>query len=318
MRCAGSADASRRAALLVAVAIAGPLSPALAAEWAEPMPLATSSLLLDAASNKTRIVAVGERGHVLVSDDRGVSWQQVVVPTRSTLTAVELVADGQAWTVGHQGLILHSADRGLSWQVQRASTGSDDALLDVWFANPRRGVAVGAYGELLSTDDGGKSWRSRGDDPQGPHFNAIGAAPDDSLYTAGEFGVILRSDDRGLSWRSLASPYDGSLFGVLALDDGAVLVYGLRGHLFRSTDRGASWREVPTGTTATLFAGLQRAGGEIVVAGAEGVLLRSEDRGRSFRLERRADRRTIAALVELGPDRLLAVGEGGLMAIEGR
>ncbi len=319
MRCAGSADARLRgAALLIALALAGSSPTALAIDWAEPMPLATSSLLLDAASDGSRILAVGERGHVLVSQDRGTSWQRAAVPTRSMLTAVQLLAGGQAWAVGHDGLILHSADGGLSWVVRRSSPTGDAVLLDVWFVDPRHGVAGGAYGELLSTADGGTTWQRRGDDAQGVHVNAIAAAADGSLYAAGESGLILRSDDRGASWQALPSPYEGSLFGVLATDDGALLVYGLRGHLFRSADRGASWQQIATATTATLFAGLQRAGGEIVIAGAEGVLLRSDDRGRSFRLEPRADRRTIMALVEPGPGRLLAVGEGGLMPIESR
>jgi len=315
MRCDAGAAASMalaRAGRLAQVAVLTLLAQptALNADlWSEAMPLARSSLLLDVAKEAARIIVVGERGQILLSSDRAASWQQAEVPTRSTLTAVEMVGGGHAWAAGHDGLILRSDDGGLTWSTQRSSDEPDRPLLDLWFADENHGLAVGAYMLLLSTADGGRI-----DDPDGAHANAIAEAPDGSLYVVGEFGQILRSDDRGRSWRRLESPYEGSLFGVLAPDDGAILVFGLRGHLFRSDDRGASWRKIATGTSATLLGGLVRADGRIVVAGSDGALLVSDD-GRSFRLQHRPDRQAIVALVELDPTELLAVGEGGLTRI---
>jgi photosystem II stability/assembly factor-like uncharacterized protein len=64
--------------------------------------------MLDFAEGDQRAIAVGERGHVLVSESRS-DWRQVEgVPTRATLTAVAAVGD-HAWAVGHDGTILHSA-----------------------------------------------------------------------------------------------------------------------------------------------------------------------------------------------------------------
>ena len=57
------------------------------AEWSEMAPLAEHSLLLDVTLAGERLIAVGERGHVLVSDDRGESWRQVRVPTTRIPTA---------------------------------------------------------------------------------------------------------------------------------------------------------------------------------------------------------------------------------------
>jgi photosystem II stability/assembly factor-like uncharacterized protein len=298
--------------------VAGPAQTALADEWAEPMPLVEASLLLDADSHGSRIIVVGERGHVLTSNDRGAHWQQVTVPTRSTLTAVRIVGGDHAWAAGHDGLILHSDDGGFSWTRQHRSQEPDRPLLDVWFADPRRGMAIGAYGLLLSTEDGGRTWRDDLGNDEGAHANAIAEAPDGSLYIAGEFGSILRSDDRGRSWQRLPSPYHGSLFGLLALQDGSILVFGLRGHLFRSEDRGSTWQRIETGTAATLLTGLVRADGGIVIAGLNGVLMLSDDGGRRFQRRHLPDRRGIAALLELGSDQLLAVGDGGLTRIPAR
>ena len=82
------------------------------------MPLASRSLLLDVATGASRVVAVGERGHVLYSDDDGHSWSQADVPTRQMLTAVHLGQDGRGWIVGHDGLILATHDNGVRWVLQ--------------------------------------------------------------------------------------------------------------------------------------------------------------------------------------------------------
>ena len=68
-----------------------------------------------------RVVAVGERGTILLSDDQGVSWQPATVqPQRDlTLTAVVALADDNLLAVGHDGWILRSADRGAQWQEVR-------------------------------------------------------------------------------------------------------------------------------------------------------------------------------------------------------
>ena len=314
---AGTARRSRRLWLAGLLALAAQVQAGLADDGAEPMPLVETSLLLDADVEGSHVIAVGERGHILLSDDRGVSWRQAEVPTRSTLTAVQIVDGQRVFAVTYDDLVLRSDDGGHHWSVQRVLSEPDRPLLDLWFADREHGVVIGAYGLVLVTEDGGRTWRRALDNDQGPHANAIAAAPDGTLYIAGEAGSILRSDDRGETWQQLPSPYEGSFFGVLALDDGALLVFGLRGHLFRSEDRGATWQRLPTGTAATLFTGLARAKGSVVLAGLNGVLLVSADGGRSFEPHQRSDRRGTAALVELAPDLLLAVGEGGLSQISG-
>ena len=58
-----------------------------------PARLAKRSLLLDVHGRGERAVAVGERGHILLSTDSGINWRQVAAPTRRTLTGVFLIDD---------------------------------------------------------------------------------------------------------------------------------------------------------------------------------------------------------------------------------
>jgi photosystem II stability/assembly factor-like uncharacterized protein len=280
-------------------------------------PLAQKSLLLDVAAREGRLVTVGERGHILVSQDAGGSWAQAEVPTQALLTGVWMHDAKLGWAVGHDEVILRTRDGGLKWEKVHNSPDSEKPLLDVWFADARSGLALGAYGRLLATEDGGDTWQPRpvrGEDDF--HLNQIAAAGDGTLYLAAEAGHLYRSDDRGRTWKPLLSPYKGSFFGVLPLSDGSLLAFGLRGNLFRSTDRGATWQKVETGTDATLTSGLELGPGRLVLGGMAGTLLWSEDGGRTLRKQELPDRKAIVALSR-GDDRhLLLYGEGGTRKVE--
>ena len=118
-------------------------------------------MLLDVAVAGDWIVAVGERGIVLRSNDGGISWEQLGVPTRRMLTAVCAVDARECWAVGHDATILHSEDRGVSWSQQYEAPDDESPLFDVWFADSQRGIAVGGFGLVLQTSDGGRNWHRR-------------------------------------------------------------------------------------------------------------------------------------------------------------
>ena len=299
------------------------LSPTLSAVQAEPSPeesviapLARESLLLDAARAGDRLVVVGERGHVLLSDDHGRNWRQVRVPTRATLTAVTFTDPQNGWAVGHDAVILHTDNGGERWSLQYSAPDEQSPLLDISFTDHAHGIAVGAYALLLVTDDAGAHWQRtsvHGEDDF--HLNAISTpttTQQDGTFLAAEAGTIYRSD--GNTWQTLPSPYEGSFFGVLPLSTDRLLLFGLRGHLFRSDDRGASWTPIDAGTHAALTAGLITSKGRIVLVGHEGTVLWSDDGGLHFESLRLPDRAALSAVVETAAadGHLLAVGEHGL------
>jgi photosystem II stability/assembly factor-like uncharacterized protein len=316
---------------------AGTVQPAYAAI----APLATQSLLLDAQVVGKRIVAVGERGHVLLSDDQGTTWSQAKVPVRATLTGVWFHGEKLGWAVGHDEVVLRTEDGGETWELMHSAPENLWPLLDVWFQDAGHGIAVGAYGKYLETTDGGRTWAARPFSPA-PLPEAAGAAGEDedfdsltefegesadlhlnaivpiegaSLLMAGEAGSLYRSDDAGASWRQLASPYDGSFFGGLALTRDSLLVFGLRGNLWRSDDGGASWRELSSGTLAILNDALKLEYGTVVVVGNGGAVLVSRDGGESFTLQQQADRKGLQRIVRAGVD-YLVFGETGVRRLE--
>ena len=166
---------------------------------AAPGARADAAVMLAIARAGNRLVAAGERGIVLVSDDHGASWSQAGVPVSVSLTAVQFVDATHGWAVGHGGAVLSTADAGSTWtlrldgvqaariaqQAARAQAqaeaagasgeaarkrlaeadrlvadGPDKPFLDVHFSDARRGVIVGAYGLAFATEDGGQHWQS--------------------------------------------------------------------------------------------------------------------------------------------------------------
>lgn len=306
-----------RAAWLAAVLCAAPVAGADDPEHAIEARLASSSLLLDVARGGKRLFAVGERGHILTSDDGGESWIQSSVPTRANLTAVFFLDERLGWAVGHDAVIIRTRDGGATWERVHHAPEEERPLLDVWFESAERGLAIGAYGYFLTTIDGGASWSSGQVSEDDFHLNHIADAGNGRLFIAAEAGIIYRSDDTGRSWEELPSPYEGSLFASLPLDAETVLVCGLRGHLFRSEDGGESWTEIDTGTESLLTDAVSLGDEVVVVGGLAGSVLVSTDGGRSFTLRQQADRLGISAMTAISRHRLLAAGEGGVRFIDG-
>ena len=298
-------------------------------------PLAARSLLCGLARAGKRLVAVGQRGHILTSDDTGRTWQQADVPVSSDLLAVHFPTAEAGWAVGHDGVVLHSADAGRTWQRQLdgralgellaaaysqgsdakwfaeakrfAAQGAENPLLDVCFQDARNCYVVGAFGLVLRTADGGKTWTPllhAADNPKGLHLYAVRRIGD-AVYIAGEQGTLLKWD--GSRFAALASPYAGTLFGLVG-NERAVLAHGLRGNVVRSTDGGRSWAAVPTGVGVGLTASAVDALGRFVIVSHAGHVLVSSDDGASF--VSRPLERTVPAAAVVG-------GDAGMLVVAG-
>ncbi|MGC1508092.1 WD40/YVTN/BNR-like repeat-containing protein [Ketobacter nezhaii] len=332
-------------AALFVVCWAGIQSKAIAADYLSQLntrpsmksQIATSSLLTSLDVFDSKLVAVGDNGHILISEDNGEHWEQSEVPVQLLLTAVDFPTPTQGWVVGHEGVILHSSDAGKTWQLQYAKPHvvrtdeelnqlSDEdftklpqegsPLLDIWFRDDKEGFAVGAYGMFLHTEDGGKTWKDvadRIDNFDGWHLNSITSNRQGIVYIAGEKGVLFRSDDFGDSWVTLPSPYEGSFFGVLpgyGPDD--VFIYGLQGNIFKSGDRGDSWQKVKSDASDGLMDGVVLGEDSVILVGNSGVVLTSQDSGESFSMQVTSSRNALLAIEKTPNGKLIMVGQGGV------
>ena len=314
---------------------------------------AAESVLLGVTRAGGRLVAVGERGIVVCSDDDGRTWSQARVPTSVSLTAVHFANPVHGWAVGHGGVVLHTKDRGETWTRQldgnaaaalalraaearvraapndaaaRASLrdaqrlvsdGADKPFLDVHFANIEQGFVVGAYGLIFHTDDGGSTWQpwmDRLDNPKGLHLNAIRAVGK-VVYLAGEQGLFFRSTDGGRSFQRVETPYSGSYAVAVISPDGDLVLGGLRGHAYWSRDQGRSFAQVDVRVPISFSAAAVLGDHRIVFGNVAGDLLQSGDGGRSMRVAAARRMAPIAALAAAADGSLIAVGMTGVVRL---
>jgi photosystem II stability/assembly factor-like uncharacterized protein len=233
------------------------------------------------------VVAVGERGVVLVTDDRGAHWRQAQVPVSVTLTSVRFVDARTGWACGHGGVLLHTIDGGSTWARQTDGRGisqeaaaqlqalpadtpaaanlkvlseplADKPFLDIAFLDASRGFAVGAYGLFVRTQDGGKTWKVASNllpNPKSLHLNAV-VARGNLVLIVGEAGSVFLSVDSGETFKAVPMPYRGSFFTAALAADGSFALAGLRGNLVLGAADGQSWTalKLPTDAGATVLA----------------------------------------------------------------
>jgi photosystem II stability/assembly factor-like uncharacterized protein len=312
--------------------------------------LASTGLFNGLARAGMRVVAVGQRGHVVYSDDAGRTWMQAKVPVSSDLVAVTFPSPSQGWAVGHDGVILHSADAGATWvrqldgrsagqamvayyaaeaakgalgspeQAARlvdeakrfAEQGAENPFLDVWFENERTGFVVGAFNLILRTTDGGATWDPWFHRSDNPKALHLYAIrpAGGEIYIAGEQGLLLKLDAATGRFQAVTVPYKGTLFGITGSAT-SVLVFGLRGNAFRSVDGGKTWHKIETGLQVGLT-GAAADHGRIVLVSQAGHVLASADDGASFKARKVERPLPAAAVLGVDKDTVVTAGPRGV------
>ncbi len=306
-------------------------------------------VLLGVARAGRRLVSVGERGIIALSDDDGRTWRQVPVPTSVSLTSVAFADARDGWVAGHAGIVLHTTDGGEHWTRQLdgataaaltardvagvrtklgpalrklagelVADGADAPLLAVHCFDARRVMVAGANGLLLQTGDGGATWTSlvsRTDNVTGRNYYAI-AAREREIFIAGEQGLLLRSLDGAHSFKRIATPYDGTFFGIALPDHGRVFIAGLRGNALLSSDGGAHFARVRSAVPVSFSSiALTGDGAAAVLTNQAGQLLTSRPAGRPLELVPGPPLFPLAGVVDAADGALVAVGFGGAVRI---
>jgi photosystem II stability/assembly factor-like uncharacterized protein len=350
---------SRRAWLgLTAAWVARPVSAATPDRFvalgrpARPVVRPDKVVLQGAAVAGSRVVVVGERGVVALSDDGARRWRQAkCVPVSVTLTAVRFADPMNGWAVGHGGVILATRDGGDTWSLQadgrtlaqaavRAAAsrtpdprgaalakqaeqlvqdGPDKPLLDLHVIDARRIVVAGAYGLFAETIDGGATWTAaldRLDNAKGLHLNEI-AARGEHWLLVGEQGLLLRSIDGGSRFARLASPYAGTWFAAASPAEGEWIVAGLRGQAWRSVDGGERWSRLEGAPPASFASASALPDGGVLLANQAGQLLTSRG-GSALAVVPGASLPPLSQALALPGGALLALGWAGAIRLEAR
>ncbi len=298
-----------------------------------------------------RLIAVGARGLVLISDDGGKQWKQAGVPVSSDLLAVNFPTAKDGWVTGHDGVVLHTRDGGNTWEKQldgrmtkkllmahfqslvdsgkaearhylqdtqiNYEGGPEQALLGVWFKDPLHGFVCGSFGTLLATDDGGVTWTSWVENVEidmSPHYYAIRGTKQ-GVMMASEKGIVFRLDENKKRFVAMPTGYTGTFFSLLEAGE-SVLVAGLRGTAYRLKGGGVGkWEPVTTGVTNTITASAAMPDGEVLLATLTGQLLGSRGGGEHFEAAPVARPMSFAGVAAAGPGSVVVVGNRGVRTL---
>jgi photosystem II stability/assembly factor-like uncharacterized protein len=322
------------AALLAAMS--SPVSRFVVASESLILPLASESTLLDIADIGDRLVAVGEFGHILYSDNEGMSWTQARVPTRQMLTAVSFPSARRGWAVGHDGVILATIDGGENWTIQRDGLRHQQQLNQEEFQRVSQAIKAhkemlllaGSASERLALQQALEDLELDLEDAEWAASEPVQAPPLlDVFFTdelrgvaTGAFNTLLLTSDGGASWNHspglLDNPEEFHLNAVTGDGQGNLWIAAEGGLLFRSEDAGRSWKSLASPYAASWF-GIARApqSGTLLVFGLRGTIYRSLDAGVSWQSVESQSQRSISGGAFVTDQYVLLAGSVGTLLL---
>lgn len=290
---------------------------------------ASDYLLVDIENVGSRLVAVGSRGHILYSDDRGASWVQASVPVSVLLTAVDFVSADKGWAVGHGGVILHSNDGGVNWVKQFDGNKANQS-------NIEQAQAYIAKLEFELDEAGGENADLEYAIEEAEYAledarmdAEVGAAKPllDVIFTdektgfvAGAYGFLFKTEDGGLTWVNYGNRLENldrfHLNAITEVKGGSILISGEAGVLFRSNDGGESWETLDSPYDGSFFGMIPLEGkGQALAFGLRGNLFRTENAGGSWEQLSSNTESTLMSGAFDGNRKVSIAGNGGIVVL---
>ena len=198
--------------------------------------------------------------------------------------------------------------------------------------SPTDAWAVGNYGALYHSSDGGQSWEARDSGTKVPLFS-IDFGDAQHGWVVGKSAEILATSDAGKTWTRQKSPIEASkhLFKVRAADARTAWAVGDWGAIAVTTDGGATWQDRSLPTLTVLDEVRPDRNDHLVledvvlydvawpdpqhgyIAGEFATLLATSDGGVTWVKRKLPTEKTIFGLHFVSPDEGWAVGIDGLV-----
>lgn len=292
--------------------------------------LAAQYLLNDVATAGDRIVAVGERGHIIYSDDKGQNWTQAQVPVSMTLTAVSFPTPELGWAVGHSGVVLHTTDAGQTWSLQM--DGIQAAKLAIAAKEERIPAMEAAIAAAPEDKQEDMEWalddfrftleNMKADLKVGPvnPFLDVLFLDEHTGFVVGAYGMIFRTTDGGKTWKDwsdqVANPTGYHLNGIARITGGGLVIVGEAGLIQMSADNGMTWAKMDSPYTGSLF-GVMGTGNvnEVLAFGLRGNIFFSRDLGRHWKTISSDSDATLNDGAVTADGRIILVGNGGAVLV---
>ena len=272
-------------------------------------PIKRYDTLQAAASNGRQLVMVSSAGAALVSSDEGGSWRRdelpgapslidvtacpggdifaldserrvwflagearwesEALPTPESTLSIHCAPGGRLWVTAGFATLLHRPVAGGEWV--ESSLGDDLQFTRVKFVDREHGFAVGEFGTVVASTDGGDSWAYLPPIPNDFYPMATDFLDRQRGWVGGLDGVIWETTDGGQHWVRRETGSATPVYRIEATEDGVVAVGGA-GKYYEYADgrwvKPGNAPDVLAYFRAVEFLGNQR----ILMAGAGGVV----------------------------------------------
>ena len=262
-------------------------------------------------SPKDEIVAVGQKGTVLIGNQGGM---QLIRGSPYDFKGIVTTASRGMFLYGAGGIIRHSLDLGLSWHNEILGTDSTINFItecsgSLW--------AVGDHGLIAMSKDG-EVWETQTHSPD-VSLNGIACSNDaQHVFIVGGQGTVERSQDKGVTWTTTV-PGSHDDLNTVALLNNLVVVAGNNGSILTTDIRASKWSDASQDPIYN-FTSLQigPTGEDVWAFGTNGAVFFSHNAGRDWDYDDNSVSDDLhSSLCLRRCSNVVAVGDNGTVVIRG-
>jgi photosystem II stability/assembly factor-like uncharacterized protein len=212
--------------------------------------LRRTEAIFDVAVSTSAVLAVGQRGLMVIADPTVRLWRRIAGDAAQNWTAVTDLDDGGFLVAGTAGALLKVSADGVTTPMERIRTNSNIlALVKIGSTL----YAAGEFGALFVSSDDGRHWQPI-DLPWGkylkeawrelgqtkPHLFGICASETGAeVFVVGEYGLVLSRRDG--QWHQMAGGKVQPAIFACMYHKGRLYVAGQRGTFMMTSDHGKTW-----------------------------------------------------------------------------
>ena len=232
------------------------------AQWTETQSGTTAKLnFVRVYNNPDSLIAyaVGDGGTVLLSRDKGYTWENRSIPSLSAnLYGIDFLTFGANGTdvvaCGDGGIVYKLTDTGATFNWEQINIPTTERLNSIGTITSDLYIAAGENGKIFKTFDGGLSWENVSVSDPEADFNRLflGVLVEEYGYgwLVGDNGKIYMTTDYGNSWQPRESGTSENFYDITFKNSLEGVVAGANGDVRYTSDGGFTWLE------DTYFSGL--------------------------------------------------------------
>ncbi len=212
-------------------------------------------------------VALSFSNEIWIRPPASSDWSNVAVATEEQMEDIACRGENELWVAGAYSSLYSSSDFGESWESFSAD--EDATFTSIQFVDESIGYAVGEFGMVLKTEDGGQDWSLL--EPIGDDFYPLSvyfANPTDG-WVSGVLGIIWHTRDGGESWERQRVNSHASIYGFFEAH-GQIFAFGDQGAVLRLDNE--QWVIQPSPEVPIHYSdGVEFADGNILLVGGFGL-----------------------------------------------